>query len=88
MAAVDLAIKRTLKKEGEILWRTYPHIPASAKPAEVRMGKGKGSNSFWYSRIRPGAILFELITPNNSLGLIALKTACSKLSFKTNKIAV
>lgn len=83
IAAVDLTIKRALKKEGELFWRVFPHIPASAKPAEVRMGKGKGSNDFWYTRIQPGAIILELVCSNHNLAYLSLLSARSKFPFKS-----
>lgn len=77
------SIKRKLKKVGVCYNRIFPHIPATAKPAEVRMGKGKGSIEFWYTRVRPGAILFEISSPSYNLAKLALSTAASKLPIKT-----
>ena len=54
------AITRHLKRAGKMWIRIFPDVPVSKKPAEVRMGKGKGSVEFWVSRIHPGRILFEV----------------------------
>lgn len=86
ISAINLTLKRALKKDGIIYWRVFPHIPASAKPAEVRMGKGKGSNDFWYTRIRPGAILLEIKTSNNNLAVNALTSIQCKFPFKSQII--
>lgn len=83
ISAVKLAINRSLKKDGEFFFRTFPHIPASQKPAEVRMGKGKGSIEFWYSRIRPGAIILEFNCSNVNLAKLVYRTISSKLPFKS-----
>lgn len=83
IAAVGLTLKRALKKDGEIYWRVFPHIPASSKPAEVRMGKGKGSNDYWYTRIQPGAIILEIKCGNINLAYNSLLATQSKFPFKT-----
>lgn len=83
IAAIDLTLKRAVKKEGELFWRVFPHTPASAKPAEVRMGKGKGSNEYWYTRIQPGAIIVELVCNNHNLAYLSLLSVRSKFPFKT-----
>ena len=68
-----------LKRQGQIWIRVFPDISVSEKPAEVRMGKGKGSPSFWICRIQKGQILFELDGVPKSLALQAMKLACQKL---------
>ena len=86
IAAAELAIKRKIRKEGVLYTRVFPHFPVTKKPLEVRMGKGKGSISFWMTRVRPGSFIFELSCPNPELAKLAFKIASSKLSFKTTMI--
>lgn len=64
--AAELAIKRTIKKNGELWIRINPNISVSSKPAEVRMGKGKGNFSHFIARVKTGSIIFELDTFQNS----------------------
>ena len=58
--AARRAITREMQREGRVWIRIFPDVPVSKKPAEVRMGKGKGSVEFWVSKIHPGRILFEV----------------------------
>ena len=58
--AARRAITREMQREGRVWIRIFPDVPVTKKPAEVRMGKGKGSVEFWVSRIHPGRILFEV----------------------------
>ena len=77
--AVTLAIKRLLKREGKLIFRIFPQIPVTKKPAQVRMGKGKGNVEYWMTRVRKGSCLLELYSTNNILATKALKVATSKL---------
>lgn len=86
IAAAELAIKRKILKEGTLVTRIFPHFPVTKKPLEVRMGKGKGSISFFATRIRPGSFLFELSCPSPELAKIAFKVASSKLPFRTTMV--
>ena len=79
----ELAIKRVIKKDGSLFTRVFPHLPVTSKPAEVRMGKGKGSVSHHIARISPGSFIFELKNTNRFLAKAALRVAASKLPFKT-----
>ena len=58
--AARRAITRQMKRQGRVWIRIYPDVPVTGKPAEVRMGKGKGSVEFWAARVKPGRILFEI----------------------------
>src|SRR3546814_15562781 len=58
--AARRAITRHIKRQGRVWIRIFPDVPVSQKPAEVRMGKGKGSPEFWMWRVKPGRIMFEL----------------------------
>lgn len=77
------AITRHMKRAGQLWIRIFPDVPVSDKPAEVRMGKGKGSVEFWVARVAPGRIMFEVegVTEEIARGAFALATA--KLPVKT-----
>lgn len=80
------AISRKTKRTGKIWIRVYPDIPVSRKPAEVRMGKGKGANEFWISKIKAGRILFEMKNISAIDATEAHKYASSKLPVLTKLI--
>src|SRR6478672_8262489 len=76
--AARRAITRHIKRVGRVWIRVFPDVPVSQKPAEVRMGSGKGSPEFWVARVKPGRIMFELdgVTPQiarEAFGLAAAK---------------
>ncbi|MDJ1407426.1 MAG: 50S ribosomal protein L16 [Candidatus Midichloria sp.] len=81
--AARKAINRYLRRVGKLWIRIFPDVPVSRKPAEVRMGSGKGSPEFWVSRVKPGRILFELdgVTEDQARG--AFERADAKLGIKT-----
>ena len=81
--AVRRCIRRDLKRVGYLWIRIFPDIPVTRKPAEVRMGKGKGNLSFWTCKIRPGQILYEMDGIPLHVAKKAAKIADSKLPFKT-----
>lgn len=83
MEAARRAIVRFLRKEGRMWMRIFPDVPVSRKPAEVRMGSGKGSPEFWVCRVKPGKILFEVegLTENDAKE--ALLKAGAKLPLRT-----
>lgn len=83
LEAVRRVITRKFKRTGQIWIRIFPDIPISAKPAEVRMGKGKGSPSFWVARIQRGQILFEMDGISPQLAKQAANLAYYKLPIKT-----
>jgi large subunit ribosomal protein L16 len=74
LEAMRQTLNRKLKKTGKLWVRVFPDIPRSQKPAEVRMGKGKGGVSFWTSQIAAGQVLFEINTSSPELALQATKT--------------
>ena len=86
LEAVRRVITRNFKRTGQIWIRIFPDIPISAKPAEVRMGKGKGSPSFWVARIQRGQILFEMDGISLQLAKQAANLAYYKLPIKTKFI--
>ena len=78
------AITREMQREGRVWIRIFPDVPVSKKPAEVRMGKGKGSVEFWVSRIHPGRILFEVDGVSEDVAKKALMLGAAKLPVKSS----
>ena len=81
------AITRHLKRAGKMWIRIFPDVPVSKKPAEVRMGKGKGAPEYWVSNVKPGRILFEVEGIPRDVAYKAFKNAGSKLPIKTKLVA-
>lgn len=81
------AITRHLRRQGKVWIRLFPAIPATSKPAEVRMGSGKGSVDYWYARVHPGHVMFEIDGVSQELAREALALASAKLPIKTKFIA-
>ena len=76
------AITRHLKRAGRLWIRIFPDVPVSKKPAEVRMGKGKGSVEFWACRVQPGRIMFEVDGVDINEAQKAMRLAAAKLPIK------
>ena len=85
--AARRAITRAMKRQGRVWIRIFPDVPVSTKPAEVRMGSGKGSPEFWVARVKPGRILFELDGVPGHLAKVAFERAAEKLPIKTKVVA-
>ena len=85
--AARRAITRHIKRQGRLWIRVFPDVPVSKKPAEVRMGSGKGAPEFWAARVRPGRILFELDGVPIQVAREALELASAKLPIKTRFVA-
>ncbi len=81
LEAARVAISRHLNRRGKVWMRVFPHKPVTRKPAETRMGRGKGGVEFYVAVIKPGAILFEIGGVNTSSAREALALANSKLGF-------
>jgi large subunit ribosomal protein L16 len=81
--AARRAITRHLRRTGRLWIRVFPDVPVSSKPAEVRMGKVKGSPEFWVARVAPGRIMFELDGVSWELAQEAFKLAAAKLPIDT-----
>ena len=81
--AARRAITRHLRRSGRLWIRVFPDVPVSSKPAEVRMGKGKGSPEYWVARVAPGRIMFELDGVSWELAQEAFKLAAAKLPIET-----
>ena len=85
--AARRAITRHMKRAGRVWIRIFPDVPVSKKPAEVRMGSGKGAPEFWAARVKPGRILFELEGVTPQIAKEALALAAAKLPIKTRFVA-
>ncbi|WPP52510.1 50S ribosomal protein L16 [Catalinimonas niigatensis] len=81
--AARIAMTRFMKREGQVWIRIFPDKPITKKPAEVRMGKGKGAPEYWVAVIKPGHILFELTGVSTAVAQEALRLAAQKLPVKT-----
>jgi large subunit ribosomal protein L16 len=84
--AARVAINRKVSRGGQMWIRVFPDKPITKKPAETRMGKGKGSPEYWVATIKPGKVLYELGGIDEKLAVEALKLAGHKLPFKTKVI--
>ena len=84
--AARIAINRTIKRGGKMWIRIFPDKPITKKPAETRMGKGKGSPEYWVAPVKPGKILYELTGVDEDLAKKALTLAGNKLPFATKVI--
>jgi large subunit ribosomal protein L16 len=81
--AARRAITRAMKRAGRVWIRIFPDVPVSLKPAEVRMGSGKGAPEFWVARVKPGRIMFEIDGVPAELAQAALSLGAAKLPIKT-----
>lgn len=81
--AARIAVTRYMKREGKVWIRIFPDKPITAKPAEVRMGKGKGAPSHWVATVRPGRMLFECDGVPVAVAQEAMRLAAQKLPVKT-----
>jgi large subunit ribosomal protein L16 len=83
LEAARVAMTRHIKRGGRIWVRVFPDKPVTKKPAETRMGKGKGSPEYWVAVVRPGRMLFEMEGVPDGIAREALRLAASKLSVPT-----
>lgn len=84
--AARRAITRSMRRAGRVWIRMFPDVPVSQKPAEVRMGSGKGSPEFWVCRIKPGRIMFEIDGVSPELAREALTLGAAKLPIRTKVV--
>jgi large subunit ribosomal protein L16 len=84
--AARRAITRHLKRLGRVWIRVFPDVPVSTKPAEVRMGSGKGTPEFWVARVHPGRIMFEIDGVPETVAREAFALAAAKLPIKTKVV--
>ena len=81
--AARRAITRHMKRAGRVWIRVFPDVPVTKKPAEVRMGSGKGGIEFWAAKVKPGRIMFELDGVPDQIAREALLLGSAKLGIKT-----
>lgn len=81
--AARIAVTRFMKREGKVWIRIFPDKPMTSKPAEVRMGKGKGAPSHWVAVVKPGRIMFEADGVPKAVAEEALRLAAQKLPVRT-----
>src|SRR5512140_1312510 len=84
--AARVALTRLMKREGRVWIRIFPDKPVTKKPAETRMGSGKGVPEFWVAVVRPGTIMFELGGINRTTATEAMVLAAHKLPIKTRMV--
>ena len=80
--AARRAMTRHMKRAGRVWIRIFPDVPVSSKPAEVRMGKGKGAPDYWACRVKPGRIMFEIDGVPEDVAREAMRLAAAKLPIK------
>ena len=85
--AARRAITRHIRRQGRLWIRVFPDVPVSKKPAEVRMGSGKGSTEYWAARVKPGRVIFEVDGVPRSVAEESLTLAAAKLPIKTRFVA-
>ena len=85
--AARRAITRQMKRAGRVWIRIFPDVPVTKKPAEVRMGKGKGAPELWVARVKPGRIMFEIDGVTEQVAREALRLGAAKLPIKTRIVA-
>ncbi|MBU0566786.1 50S ribosomal protein L16 [bacterium] len=81
--AARIAITRHIKRGGKVWIRIFPDKPVTKKPAETRMGKGKGSPEFWIAKVKPGRVLFELAGVDQGVAKEAMRLAAHKLPIRS-----
>src|ERR1700732_5187806 len=84
--AARRTITRHIKRVGRVWIRIFPDVPVSSKPAEVRMGSGKGAPDHWVARVKPGRIMFELDGVSEEIARSALTVGAAKLTIKARFI--
>ena len=82
-----IAITRAIKRGGKVWITVYPDRPLTKKPAETRMGSGKGSPEWWVANVKPGRVMFELSGVSESLAREAMRRAQHKLPIKTRFVS-
>ena len=85
--AARRAMTRHMRRAGRVWIRLFPDVPVSTKPAEVRMGGGKGAPEYWVCRVKPGRIMFEIDGVTRDVAKEALALAAAKLPIRTRFVA-
>lgn len=84
--AARVTATRFLGRAGKMWIRIFPHVPVTGRPAETRMGKGKGNVSFWCAKVKPGTVLFEVAGISEEIAREALRRQAHKLPIKTRMV--
>jgi len=84
--AARIAMTRYMQRQGQVWIRIFPDKPITAKPLEVRMGKGKGAVDHWVATVKPGRIMFEMDGVSKEIAVEALRLAAQKLPVKTKTV--
>ncbi|QQS11764.1 MAG: 50S ribosomal protein L16 [Rhodospirillales bacterium] len=87
LEAARRAITRHMKRAGRVWIRIFPDVPVSSKPAEVRMGSGKGAPEFWVARVKPGRIMVEIDGVSATVAKEAFALAAAKLPIRTRMVS-
>lgn len=85
--AARIAMTRHIKRGGKVWIRIFPDVPYTKKPAETRMGKGKGAPEYWVAAVQPGTVMFEIAGVSDELAESAMKLASSKLPIKAKFVS-
>ena len=85
--AARIVINRTMRRGGKVWIKIFPDKPVTAKPAETRMGKGKGSPDYWVAVVKPGRVLFEIAGVDEEVSRRALKLASYKMPIKCKVVS-
>ncbi len=85
--AARRAMTRHMKRAGRVWIRVFPDVPVSTKPAEVRMGKGKGTPEYWMARIKPGRVMFEIDGVTPDVAEEAFRLAAAKLPVQMRMVS-
>jgi large subunit ribosomal protein L16 len=85
--AARIAMTRHIKRGGKVWTTIFPDKPVTEKPAETRMGSGKGNPEHWVALVKPGRVMFELSYPNGEIAVAALERAVQKLPIKARVIS-
>ena len=81
--AARIAVTRAMKREGQVWIRIFPDKPITQKPAEVRMGKGKGAPEYWVACVKPGTIIFESAGVSREVAMASMRLAAQKLPIRS-----
>ena len=85
--AARIAMTRYIKRGGQVWIKIFPDKPITKKPAETRMGKGKGAPEYWVAKVKPGRVMFEIAGVSEELAKEALRLAANKLPVSTKFVA-
>jgi large subunit ribosomal protein L16 len=81
--AARISVTRAMKREGQVWIRVFPDKPITKKPAEVRMGKGKGAPEYWVACVKPGTIIFESAGVSKEVAMASMRLAAQKLPIRS-----